>query len=623
METIRLQLIIDMETNPLMSDCYFKIPFIWLTSDSTINYLTQKLLPMSNENNIDEKIFNLFCYISSRAVYYKTSCSSLMCVSRKTTPKFFQLTNTTERLLQAFIIYLNSYLLDDCQHSANDTLILKWLLYMADIYGFIPYFVKTETWLLIINILCNFARHRIGINALNKLKTLEILKEWKNQYFSELPSTDMMKTFEEILVAYYLLYVILLEPKEMKKGNMTCIQNVLDHIIERTIQAFNSSEFNCDLYNVTEYLAGLAKLVAHDKFLRCIISKDNIFDLFFGKFLEFNHLCTRTGDVESNDLHGLICVSLYTIFWSISFQSDYYVILKNNNEFIRFVVEMSKTESNDDHIIAMRRAAKGILLNLDLVEIDLQPIDKTETDYDNVQVMISYAHKDTKLCQKLVSQLQNRIRGDIWVDFIKLKPPYDDDWEDIARAITQCDGKEYQLEDWFEIRVGSATFVRFGDNKNDENMMETLLNLIHATDKISNPIIENLSTQSVSDSPIPNIVPNLSLQSVNTKPIEQWTNVDVQHSLQLPPSILDLSSGQALLAYIRLLSNEDALYDEYETCMRHRGLSREQFANLIESLKSLRSLYNIEAISTIPSDLMDIRENQMLVSSESFIRLSI
>ncbi|CAF3810917.1 unnamed protein product [Rotaria sp. Silwood1] len=38
---------------------------------------------------------------------------------------------------------------------------------------------------------------------------------------------------------------------------------------------------------------------------------------------------------------------------------------------------------------------------------------------------------------------------------------------------------------------------------------------------VSNPIIENLSTQSVSDSPIPNLVPNLSLQSVNIKPIEQ------------------------------------------------------------------------------------------------------
>ncbi|CAF1305003.1 unnamed protein product [Rotaria sp. Silwood1] len=703
LDTIRLQLIIDMETNPLMSDCYFKVSLIWLTTDSTINYLTQKSFSISNESNIDEQIFNLFCYISSRAVYYKTSRSSSMCVSRKTTPNFFQLTNTTEHLLQAFITYLNSYFLDDRQHSESDALILKWLLNIADIYGFIPYFVKTgypeailewmkrkqnfdkkislDTWFLVINILYNFARHCIGINALNKLKTLEILKEWKNQYFSKLPSANMMKTFEEILVAYYLLYVILLEPKEMKKENMTSIQNVLDHIIERTIQAFNSSEFNCGLYNVTEYLAGLAKLVANDKFLRYIISKDNMFDLFFGKFLEFNHLCTRHGNTESNDLHELICVSLYTIFWSISFQSDYYVTLKENDEFIRFVVQMSKTESNDEHIVAMRRAAKGILFNLDLVQTDLQLIDNIETDYDHVKVMISYAHKDTKLCQKLVSQLQNCVRGDIWVDFIKLKPPYDDDWEEIARAITQCDvvlmlvtenyctskscrrevihadkrnkrmipvyqGKEYQPEDWFEIRVGSATFVRFGDNKSDEIVMEALLNLIHATDKtkrnldrmrpheaptqigqqqtvqniiqnpilslsstisppsklISNPIIETLTTQSVPYSPTPDIVPILSLPSVNKKPIEQWTNVDLQHILQLPLSILDLSSGQALLAYIRLLSNEDALYDEYETCMRHRGLSREQFANLIGSLRSLRSLYNIEAASALPPD---------------------
>ncbi|CAF4177820.1 unnamed protein product [Rotaria sp. Silwood2] len=700
LDTIRLQLIIDMETNSLMSDCYFKISLIWLTTDSTINYLTQKTLPISNEINIDEQVFNLFCYIGSRAVYYKTSGSSSMCVSRKTTPNFFQLTNTTERLLRAFITYLNEYFLNDRQYSESDALILKWLLNMADIYGFIPYFVKTgypeailewmkkkrnfeekislEIWLLVINILYNFARHLIGMNILNKLKTLSILKEWKNQYFSELPSADMMKTFEEILVAYYLLYVLLLEPKEMKKENMTSIQNVLDHIIERTIQAFNSSEFNCGLFNVSEYLAGLAKLVANDKFLLYIISKDNMYELFISKFLEFNHLCTRNGNVEPNDLHGLICASLYTIFWSISFQSDYYVILKENDEFIRFVMQMSKTDSNDEHIIAMRRAAKGILFNLDLVQIDLQSIDNTEIDYDHVKVMISYAHKDTKLCQQLVSQLQNHVRGDIWVDFIKLKPPYEDDWEEIARAITQCDvvlmivtenyctskscrrevihtdkrnkriipvylGKEYQPEDWFEIRVGSATFVRFSDNKSDETVMETLLNLIHATDKtkrnldrmkshevliqtgqqqtiqyiapnsilsapavspspklISNPIIETLTTQPVPYSSTPDIIPSLNLSSVNTKPIEQWTNADLQHLLQLPPSILTLSSGQALLAYIRLLSNEDALFDEYETCMRHRGLSREQFANLIGVLMSLRSLHNIEATSNLP-----------------------
>ncbi|CAF0978079.1 unnamed protein product [Rotaria sordida] len=143
LDIIRLQLIIDMETNSLMSDCYFKISLIWLTTDSTINYLTEKKFSISNESSIDEQLFNLFCYIGSRAVYYKTSGSSSMCVSRKTTPTFFELTNTTDRLLRAFIIYLNSYFLDDRQHSESDILILKWLLNMADIYGFIPYFVKT------------------------------------------------------------------------------------------------------------------------------------------------------------------------------------------------------------------------------------------------------------------------------------------------------------------------------------------------------------------------------------------------------------------------------------------------------------------------------------------------
>ncbi|CAF4598249.1 unnamed protein product, partial [Rotaria magnacalcarata] len=46
----------------------------------------------------------------------------------------------------------------------------------------------------------------------------------------------------------------------MKRENISSIENVLDHIIERTVQAFNSSQFNCGLYNVTEYLASLAKL---------------------------------------------------------------------------------------------------------------------------------------------------------------------------------------------------------------------------------------------------------------------------------------------------------------------------------------------------------------------------
>lgn len=699
---IRLQFILDLEANPSMSDCYFKISLIWLTHDSIINYLTQKSHSSSNEFNVDEQCLNFFCSISSRAVYYKTSGSSSMCVSRKTTPNFFELTDKTERLLRAFITYLNGHFLHDRPHTETDALILKWLLDMADIYGYIPYFIKTgypeailewmkkkqntennkislETWFLVVNILYNFARHLTGLKALYKFKTLEIVKEWKVRNFSSSSSIEMGKAFQDLRVAYYLLYILLLQPKEMKRETIHSIENVLDHIIERTLQAFNSLQFNCGLYNVSEYLAGLAKVVVNDKFLLYLMSKENMYDLFIQKFSEFNHLCTKNDNSESADLNALICSSLYTIFWSISFQQDYVVKLKDNDEFIGYVMQMSKADSTDEHIIAMKRAAKGILYNLDLVQTDLQPIeDNTETNDDQVKVMISYAHKDTKLCQTLVSNLQGRVRGDLWVDFIKLKPPYEDDWEEIARAITQCDvvlmlvtenyctskscrrevihadkrnkriipiyqGKDYQPEDWFEIRVGSATFVRFGDNKSDEKVIENLLNLIHATNKkkqpvteeksdairpsihqheniqhltpnpiislpsisssiktISNPIKEFFQTQSTSCLPLVDSSPVTHTQPANIKPIEQWTNVDIQQFLQLPPSILDLSSGQALLTYIRLLSNDAALNDEYESRMRHRGLSREQYANLIASLKNLHSLYNIQETSTLP-----------------------
>ncbi|CAF4529988.1 unnamed protein product, partial [Rotaria socialis] len=402
-------------------------------------------------------------------------------------------------------------------------------------------------------------------------------------------------------------------------------------------QAFNSSQFNCGLYNVTEYLAGLAKLGVNDKFLLYFISKDGILDLFIRKFLEFNTSCTRNDNVESTDLNTLICASLYTIFWSISFQSDYSTKLKENNEFIEFVQQVSTNESTDENIVAMKRAAKGILFNLDLIQTDLQPIDDTDTDDDHVKAMISYAHKDTKLCQTLVSKLEGRVRGDVWVDFIKLQPPYEDDWEEIACAITQCDvvlmlvtenyctskscrrevihadkrnkriipiyqGKEYQPEDWFEIRVGSATFVRFGDGKSDEKVMETLLNLIHATDKrkrsfnkttsheaptsinqqqtvayivpspvlsvspvlprtqpISSPMMENLRPQAMRFESTSDTTPNQSLPTINRKPVEQWTNAELLNFLQLPPTMLDLSSGQAALTYIRLLTNDDSL----------------------------------------------------------------
>ncbi|CAF4103292.1 unnamed protein product [Rotaria sp. Silwood2] len=678
-DVIRLRMFINLAIYPVSCDYYFDLSLTYLIHDSTIDCLISKtnILP-----NIDEYFLNLFSSIGSRSLYTKRCISYSIYVSHKNIPTFFQLNNSTERLLQAFITYLNNYFLNNHQQSQSYVSILKWIVNMTDIYGFVPYFVQTgypnavlqwisieqdhikyiplQSWFLIINLLHNLARHYIGVKALNGLNMIGILKQWKERYISESSLIDDNENNKDIIVAYYLLYAILLEPKELKKESMSNIQTILDYILERTIKAFDSADLSYGPYSVCEYLDGLAKLFVNDTFLIYIISRENMYELFIEKFLLFNATC------ESTVVHTIICSSLYTIFWSISFQSGYNTKLKSNDKFLSLVEQRVKNQSNDEYNLCMKRAAKGIFFNLDYIQTDVQSIEDNHKNDDNdnqIKIMISYAHKDMKFCKKLVTKIQECFQGDIWVDFNKLSPPYEDDWEEIARAITECDvivmivtenycgskscrrevihadkrnkrmvpvyiGKDYTAEDWFEIRAGSATWVRFGDKKNDEEVMENLLGLINVRDKIrqsdnqlassneshvkrksqidankivnmqtieallpvnSNSIVEISDIQSQSNSTVSYVIP--------TSSIEQWTSEEVQQWLHLPPSTLQLSSGRALLTYMKLLSHEDAQYDEYEHRIRDHGVSREQFSNLISSFASVRLLNDAKTIS--------------------------
>ncbi|CAF3490844.1 unnamed protein product [Rotaria sp. Silwood1] len=104
-----------------------------------------------------------------------------------------------------------------------------------------------------------------------------------------------------------------------------------------------------------------------------------------------------------------------------------------------------------------------------------------------------------------------------------------------------------------------------------------------------NPVVE------ISDINVPS---NLTTTGIMpTSSIEQWTCEEVQQWLHLPPSTLQLSSGRALLTYMKLLSHDDAQYDEYEHRMRHHGVSRKQFSNLISSIESVCSLNDTKATS--------------------------
>ncbi|CAF4985124.1 unnamed protein product, partial [Rotaria magnacalcarata] len=139
-DVIRLKICINMETYPSVCDYYFDWSLTYLVADSTINYLidAKHVLP-----NMDEYFLALFSRIGHQSVCTKARISYSMNISHKNTPTFFQLNDSTERLLQAFIIYLNNYFLNNHQQCESHFRILNWLLNMTDIYGFVPYFVKT------------------------------------------------------------------------------------------------------------------------------------------------------------------------------------------------------------------------------------------------------------------------------------------------------------------------------------------------------------------------------------------------------------------------------------------------------------------------------------------------
>ncbi|CAF1307547.1 unnamed protein product [Rotaria magnacalcarata] len=54
---------------------------------------------------------------------------------------------------------------------------------------------------------------------------------------------------------------------------------------------------------------------------------------------------------------------------------------------------------------------------------------------------------------------------------------------------------------------------------------------------------------------------------------------------------------------MNLLSHDNAQYDEYEHRIRHNGISREQFSNLISSFASVRPLNKIR--TTTPNEFFD------------------
>ncbi|CAF1435002.1 unnamed protein product, partial [Rotaria sordida] len=461
----------NMQTNADINQSYFDLSLDYLTSDSMLEYLSGS----QSTTPINEEFLSFICSIGARALFTMTDKSPSVAVSFRNTPKFFPFNDKTERLLRGLLTYLNQCIRNGSL-SDDQRRVFIWVGNMLNIVSFIPYFVQTGypttilQWLSIepkdtaldmrccselLNLLWNLVRHESAVQVLNQNQAIPILKTWKDRYLANVSST-IDEDGDDILIIYYMIYALLLDPVVFKQEDFTSIHLALDQMLNQTIQAF-------------------------EKFV---------------------------------------------------FQSN--------------------------------------------------------------------SSSCSKSCRREVIHADKRQK----------------------RMIPVYQGRQYVADDWFEIRAGSATWVRFGDRKSDDEVIETLIKLINASEKAKKqpnkismhqkPDVEqNLTAPTVAlTSPIvevqsmaPLLPPNISLPTIiSRKSIDQWTDEEVQQWLQLSPSTLHFSSGHALLAYANLVTHENAQHDEYERNLRSRGLSREQFANLISSLIHLRSSHNVSSSSTTPPE---------------------
>lgn len=652
---LQYQIYLDMSISAEVTRTYFDLSLDILTSES----IRKHMAGHRSSTSPDDDFLFFICSIGCQAVYLIIDRLPSISISVQKTPAFFPWNETTENLLGALLVYVDR----DIRHgpfSFEQLYVLRWIQNMLDIVSFVPFFIQTgyptallrwlsmepkestlntQSWYVILDLLYNLVRHESAVQILNQDDAVSILKRWREHYLTE-------ENTETMVGLYFMIYALLLDPIVFRQEEFKSIQLALDYSLKQTAEALKTSRFvaQTTTYRLSEILIVLTRFCVHDTCLLYMLEYPELLDLLVVNFLSYSELLLNPADGPSMEWNRALCSLLYRIFWSISFQPAYHAQLKANPALVQLVQRMAKHHGDDDDSVLLREAADGILFNLDLIE---QPVHANlpTTDTDGVKVMVSYSHKDAAFCQKLVRILEDRVKGDIWVDFLKLQPPYEDVWEEIAEVITKCDvvviivtdyycsspscrrevihadkrqkrlipvyqGTHYEPEDWFEIRVGSATWVRFGDQLSDEQVFGSLVKLINSHRKDSQPPQQLLkrAVQKETKKEVVVATPHQPMVRPESSALKQWTDDDVQLWLQLPPSTLHLSSGQALLTYANLVAGPIAQQDEYEQRFRNQGVSRAQFANMISSLAQLRSSQAVQFRSAAHADRWTVDE---------------
>ncbi|CAF1519055.1 unnamed protein product, partial [Didymodactylos carnosus] len=493
--------------------------------------------------------------------------------------------------------------------------------------------------------------------ALNKLNTIKILKQFKAKY-----SSTLIK-LQDVNTSYYMMYAALLEPNELKNDTDSMVETVIDYIFSEIIYAFESPSLYSKTYHVTELLVLLSKLVVNDKCIQYILNqtKINAYDYFMEKFIQYNKIKIV------DELIELICLTLFNIFWSISFQNGYDKKLKVNIQFVD-IVQVNQNNT----ILGVKNAAKGILSNLDINQNLITSNIVSSIDENDMSIMVSYSHQDRDFCQKLVSNLKEKI-SNVWVDYERLKS--NEGWEDVANAITQAKiiliiatqnycasnscrqeaiyaytqgkiiiplflSRDYQPEKWLAIRIENVAYIRFNTDL-FEKTFSKLVDLIFMSEKKRSTDKLKLNHAVISTKPIALTLINekiLSKKEINVqqvslehtasflsssshltnKSVHNWTFDDVKQWFRqenLPTSLCSLFSFKNVIYAKLLLNDKSKIHKEYDILSSR--LYREPFywdhySNFISSLENLiqrKSIY-----SWTPNDIQQWFNEQNLPS---------
>ncbi|CAF4908393.1 unnamed protein product [Rotaria sp. Silwood1] len=303
-------------------------------------------------------------------------------------------------------------------------------------------------------ILYNISRHEDGIQSLNALDLVSVLKEIQ----TTVKESDSY--FEEI-VEILCMTLALLSTTEQIKNDRKQMNVVLDRILESVVWAAGEEDYRYG-FHVSEPLVVLVKLFSYDRTLDYIIQHAEVEQLEKTTTLEFllDFFSKYYATVKHDDpLKLTTMTALCNIFWSVSLRPQYkqelYGDKEKFKEFKKIIEQIARGEGNRSiattsihyvptYIENIQKAADGILCNI--VEQQEQPqqseTKKSErygvkrlrtlalslrssssTNSPSIakplkpSIMISYSHGDNDICTQLYNELNKRNdEFDIWID---------------------------------------------------------------------------------------------------------------------------------------------------------------------------------------------------------------